>query len=541
MSHLLRARRVIRYLCCFCACSSVFSQAPSTRDSKVLRGCLTGSRDRFYLASVDGGQYLLTGNTSALTRYARKDISVDGKTDSSTEPWPSFQVTSVRRVFDTPSPTLSASLSNSSRWQRETNRTYGIKFAIPRDLTTPSDSQWNMLQANFATDQNVIAIRRLEIPREVYPRTNFVGGAFAIFLNPEMTNAQSCGEFGKSDARFRSIYRAGDVQYARMKAGGAAAGTSYNSQFFHTFQNGICYEIAFEFAEYNTGNEDLGCTVPVMRDEDELELIKPFLREVSFIRPALAVAMESNRPAIPRVSRFDASSETADDITNRGQITFSWSTEGADYVELLYRCVPASTGPGVVILEGGNSQECENANRRLYSRRITNRSPNGSQSVLFGNFHQPDPISIVVRIVPFSHGMAFPDSAKSITVQVDPHNPIARSVATANGNILLTYSPSGDGTHTYTQGSPLTIEWKDAHLQDPCINLYLVQEDHTGTARYRLHIGDGCLKPSHSGSYRWTISDKYAGDGYRIFAISAGGISSGLGQSFTISRTSPPR
>ena len=543
----LLAWGVLAYLYCFSACSSAFAQANKkptdsvshavdTQDKKTLKGCLTGSRGHFYLASVDGGQlYALTGNTSALSRYAGKEISVLGEAVVSTQQWPSFQVVSVKQVFDTPKPSLSPSFSDLSAWHGETNQTYGIKFALPPEFTDASGSESSMLQASFASNQDVATVSRWRIPQEVYPHTNFLWGSFAIFVNPEIRNAQSCREFNNSDPRFRSVYRVGGILYARMRFVGAAMGTTYVGESFHTFQNGLCYEIGFEFAESNTGNYDLGCTIPVIRNEDELKLVEPLVAAVSFVRPAIEVARESNPNAVPRVTKFEASSERADDVVNRGKIMFTWATKGADYVELSYRCAPAPTGPGVVILEDGSPRECENSSPRIYPNGSPNRAPNAFQNVGFGNFHQGNPVSITVSVTPFSHGTPYPDSRKSITIQVDPYNPFPEGVPAANGNILLTYPPGADGKPNYLQRSSLTIGWKDARSHDPCVDLYLIQDDATGAANYRLQIADSCLSPSHSGSYTWTIPDKYAGAGYRILAITPGGTSSGLGPPFAIS------
>ena len=270
---------------------------------------------------------------------------------------------------------------------------------------------------------------------------------------------------------------------------------------------------------------------------DDLNLIKPFAGQVSFFRPGFTVRRESNPHDVPRVTDFAVSSRTAGDITNRGQITFSWSTQNTDYVKFSYRCVPAPNGPGVVISENGGPRECENANPRLYPPESPNRSPNASQNVLFGNFHQLDPISIIVTITPFSHAIAYRRSSKSMTVRVEPHNAFPEGVPAANGNIAITYAASPNGKRNYEQGSPMTIRWTDALSRDPCVNLYLVQEDGSGGESYRLQIGDTCFAPSRSGSYSWSVPEKYSGSGYRIFAMTPGATSTGIGPPFRIIRS----
>jgi hypothetical protein len=160
----LKIRPVIPYIgLSFFVCSSALAQAhgsprvpsdhaPEKQSKTALRGCLGGGRGKFYIASFDGDQwYALTGNTSALAKYVNKEISVEGEEDVSTQPLPpdigqvgrhSFEVVRVK-VFDTPKPSLSPSLSNLSTWHTETNPTYGIKFAHPVGVTPiPASNQF---------------------------------------------------------------------------------------------------------------------------------------------------------------------------------------------------------------------------------------------------------------------------------------------------------------------------------------------------------------------------------------------------------------
>jgi hypothetical protein len=536
----VRTLKIVRLISiCVLACSATFAQARAT----TLTGCLYGSRDGFYLAPFDGSQpYKLTGNTSALVGQVYKQVNVEGEEDTSIQPLPagidrgagrSFKVTSGT-IFETPQPTLSAWFSNSSSWHTERNQTYGIEFAHPDAVSGVSASESNLLEPNFVADQNVATVARLSIPPEVYPNSNFAVGFFAIFVNPEIKNRESCSEFGTSDSQFRSSYRLGGIQYTTAVLTGVAAGTVYTSRYFHTFQNDLCYELAFEFGEGNTANYDSGCTIPVMSEQDELKLVEAFIGRMSFVRPTIAVAREGNQNPLPRVIKFEASSKRAEDVTNRGQITFSWSTQDADYVEFSYRCVPPPRGPGVVIIESDGCCECENSSPRLNRSPSPNHSPNGSQTVGFGNYHETDPISIIVTVTPFSRAMSYPNSSKSITIQVQPHNQFPQGVPAANGNITVAYATGAHRDGRYQQGSSLTITWEDALPRDPCVNLYLVQDDGKGGQSYRSHIADTCLSPSRSGSYKWTIPERYSGSGYRIFAMAPGARSSGMGPLFTI-------
>lgn len=502
----------------------------------TLRGCLGARPGMYYdlVADEGGWYYLLKGNTSILDKFAGKEISVRGYEDGSLPH--AFRVTGLSEVFDTPCPAFKPSLSHTA-WHTEENRKYGIKFAYPDDLQRAAPPEPGVVEGNFVTDQKVMAVAHLTIPAKIYPDSNFGGGSFAIFVNPEIGNDPSCRQFGFSDPEFTSTHVIGGIHYSEAQRDGIAAGSSSASRYFHTFQNGLCYELYFEFWEGSPANIER--KVRVVQEKDQISLIESLIAGVNFFRPATAPQKERNPRAAPRVTQFAASTQTADDATNRGQITFSWTTQDADYVELSYQCPPPPAPPAppeVVIVEHGFPWSCENASPVFKSGAVQSRTPNGSATIGFGNYHRIDPISIIVRLTPFSHGKAYPDSAKSISIQIDPHNPFPEGVPAANGRVVVSYPVSADGTTTLKQGSSLTVRWTDTVPGDPCVNLYLVQDDGRGGQTYRLQLGGQCFMPASGGSYTWTIPVKYSGSGFRIYSRAPGGGPSGLGPPFSIER-----
>jgi hypothetical protein len=511
---------------------------PAHRETETtLKGCLEGGRGRFYLASLPEGRlYRLAGQTSQLAKYVDKEIGVQGTEHQPLFPFRWFVVARLTGVYNTPRPRLSLSFRSSSTWYTERSQKWGIKFDYPRDFSKVPVPGATQLQANFVNNQNIVTIGRFAIPGEIYPGTDLVGGSMAVYIAPEIGNSPGCRQFGFFDPKYASSHAVGTVQYAVVVGGEGAAGTRFSDHYFHTFQNGLCYEIAVELAEISTGNLDLGCTVPALRRSDELNLIEPLITQVHFFGPAVVRKPKSNPQPLPQVTWFAASSRTADDANNRGQIIFSWSTQNTDYVELSYRCLPTPAGPGAIILVDGGPSNCENESRPLEPNLVRNYAPNASQSVLFGNFHRLDPISVIATVTPFSYGRADPESSRSISIRVDPYHPFPEGVPAANRKVILTYSVREVGGSKLPRGSSLTIRWKDMSPRDPCVDLYLVQDDGKGGESYRSPLGGKCLTPPKVGSYTWTVPARYSGAGYRIFASTPGGASTGLGPAFSIVR-----
>lgn len=554
---------------CLFACNPIVGQtnvgpsvssdhAPQREKKATLKGCVEGGPDQFFLATDESAQsFALTGNTAGLEKYRNKEITVEGdvsgppiRVDGYFEPFHSFQVGRIVKISSQREPDLSPSFSNTSTWHIERNEKYGVEFAHPESMTSAPDRS-PTLGPNFVTGENVETVSSFTIPVETYSGANFAGGSFSIFVNRNITNADSCKEFGNTSSQEHPAapFVVGTLQYTNMEDGSAAMGTWYEYSYFHIFQNGLCYEVEFELVEYNAHNAPTACNVPLLSREDNLNVIKPLLTRVSFFQPTVVVLKEPSSNPIPRVTEFTASSETAEDTTNRGLISFSWTTQDADYVEFTYTCVDPSEAEqagvsSVVISEDGPNRYCQNIpSFKTYSAGHFYHSPNSSAVVGFGYFSHDDPTSVVVTITPFTHRTAYPGSSKSLTVTISPYNPFSQGVPTDTRNMTLAYAPTAEGTQSYKQGSPLTITWTDTRIQDPCVNLYLVQDDGRGGENYLLQINGkleiGCLKPSSSGSYAWAVTNKYSGSGFRVLARTPGGTSGTLGTPFSIVKSTP--
>jgi hypothetical protein len=66
-----------------------------------------------------------------------------------------------------------------------------------------------------------------------------------------------------------------------MEGGGGGMGHWYSDYYFHIFQNGLCYELAFELDEYDAHVGPAACNVPLLSQQDELNLINPLIASVS--------------------------------------------------------------------------------------------------------------------------------------------------------------------------------------------------------------------------------------------------------------------
>ena len=535
------------------------STSPSQSDTSTettLKGCLSSSPNGFQLATASAeGWFVLTGKTAGLEKYVNRELTLEGTRGDDIliegffKPFPSFVVSRIVEVSDRQNPKLDASFANTASWKTERNNRHGVKFAYPATVNVVESAD-TTAGSNFVTQEGAEIVANLGIPGTAYANANLLGGSFTIYVNHLVTNRESCMQFGQlwSQREPPVSYTVGNLTYTMAERGSAAMGTWYNDYQFHTFQDGLCYELAFQLVEFNAHNSDTACNIPLLSPEDNFNLIKPLMATVSFFSPAMKPARVSDSRGVPQVTEFTASSQTADYVANRGQITFSWKTEDADYVEFTYTCLdPADAEEGgvsnVVISEDGPNRYCLNTGSfKTRSTGPINHSPNSSANIGFGYFNHDDPTSVVVTITPYSHSEAYPTSSKSITVVVNPYNPFPMGIPTETRNMTLAYLPGVDGSENYPQGSPLTITWTDERAQDPCVNLYLVQDNSADGEKYLLQINGkreiGCLKPATRGSYTWTVTNKFLGSGFRVLARTPGGTSGTLGLPFNIVKPS---
>ncbi len=531
----------LRLAACALACVPAFAQIdrkPNTENAhkETLRGCPTAGSDAVYFSATDGGTYLLTGDTSLVKGYEDKEILLQGIEDDSSQPSPSFHATKIKKVFEQPK-RLRAAFTDYARWHSETNHSYGVTFSHPENVSSlPSDELYMLEPTNFASVDGAITLSMFEIPQDIYPGTNFIGGRFAIRASTVITNAESCSEFGLSEPENHSRFTVGGVNYSGTRGVDGGLGTGEIEYAFHTFQNGLCYEVAVEITESWAWGAP-ACGMAKLDNADEMRLIEPILAGVSYIPPTIKVAPDHPQ-AVPVVTSFTASERVADDSTNGGAITFSWTTEETDYVEFSYHC--SRVGPGVLILEDSGRTPRENASDASRAPFLVNRSPDSSLKVDFINSvgygdDEDVPISVVVTVTPFSHGKEYANSRRSIAIEVEPASPFRLNY----GKIDITFPLDADRTWHYQQGSTLALEWTDPILQDECVELYLVRNEDNAGKIFHARITDGCLKPSSGGSYTWTIPDKYSGYSYRIFARAPVSGASGVSLPFTIIKKNP--
>ena len=126
---------------------------------------------------------------------------------------------------------------------------------------------------------------------------------------------------------------------------------------------------------------------------------------------------------------------------------------------------------------------------------------------------------------------------KSVTISISPYNAYPEGVPTSDRSMSLTLQPASTGEFIYARGSAVNIRWVDTNSTppDPCVNLYLIQNNEQGEATYLYKLSQPCLEQTNgTGSFLWTIPENFSGAGFRILGAAPGGRTHALSDPFSI-------
>jgi hypothetical protein len=421
-------------------------------------------------------------------------------------------------------------VSGDGNTQTYSNSQYGISFQYPTTDTFTPKSDASYGGNNFVNQNGVVIFGSVQIPQSLYPGTNFIGGTFVASISPSIANSPACNQFSdvnRMPSQLSTITING-VKYTTGSTGSAAAGSESGDDYFHTYQNGFCYELLLEVNTFNRGALDNPSSVQEFGYTANLQ--NYFLSGVSFFTPTAKPPLSvSGNPA---VTSFTASSQVAYSGTTNSGVTFSWTTRSVDYVQLSYSCAD-----GLEVVSGANPQ-CQGV---VDSPSSPNYSPNGSTTIIFGNENRSSPVQssipVTVTLKPFVNGMAVPNLGKTVNLSVTPTNAFPNGVPTTNNKMTLDINGS-----SFKQGSPVNITWTDSNdtnhndptPPDSCVDLYLVQNNSSGGETYLYQVVNSCVQPAMSGSYSWTVPSNYSGSGFHILGITPGLTANALSAPFTI-------
>ena len=186
---------------------------------------------------------------------------------------------------------------------------HGLSFRYPWQYGLKTGERayldWGSLgpvPMNFVQDGGV-TLAAVELPTGYFPDTNLKSAFFNVSVNNKL-NAEECGQFAMpthldndddSQPATPTKVKVGDTDFDTLEVYGEADDNQADAKYFHTFQNGACYEFAL-----GVGTESIG-------DDDSVKQVNPD-RVFHRLEKILATVHINSEPA-PEVQ---ASTSTTD-------------------------------------------------------------------------------------------------------------------------------------------------------------------------------------------------------------------------------------
>jgi hypothetical protein len=135
------------------------------------------------------------------------------------------------------------------------NPAYGVSFRYPKSYSLKEGEeaslQWDGLgpvEMNFVQPGGSM-LTAVELPRNLYPGTDFTSGFFNVSVNPKLTSAQ-CDQFAfpesgsEAEPITPSKTTVGATEFNEMQTSTGGDTKQAAAKYYHIFQNGMCYEFA---------------------------------------------------------------------------------------------------------------------------------------------------------------------------------------------------------------------------------------------------------------------------------------------------------
>ena len=211
-----------------------------------------------------------------------------------------FEVASFRTLVRK-SPAESAKLPRLGKpkdWSTFRDKDFGVVVRHPKYTFLQQDVEPCCIQSDFVNPTGILTLHIWDVPKDVYPGSNFLGGTIEVAVDPTIRSEGTCRQFGLTTLKDTLSKTFGALKYAETQTGGVAAGTGYGDDHLHTFQNGFCYEFNFEFVELDGTGIDKPCLIQWLSRKNEQQLLDALLSRVSFVAPG-RVAGKRRTPTNP--------------------------------------------------------------------------------------------------------------------------------------------------------------------------------------------------------------------------------------------------
>jgi hypothetical protein len=167
---------------------------------------------------------------------------------------------------------------------------YGLSFTYPASdnfYVEDNGEAGGVSAANFVTASGTIMLSEIGIASYLYPNSNFAGGRFSVFVNPTVSNASSCAQYGSLDRTVQHpsilAQSINGITYSETTLREDSMTVAANLYEFHTLQNDMCYEFDLEIDQAQPIYGAPSVYIPT--NQLEVSIFDIFMGSVEFSTP----------------------------------------------------------------------------------------------------------------------------------------------------------------------------------------------------------------------------------------------------------------
>jgi hypothetical protein len=169
-------------------------------------------------------------------------------------------------------------------FQLYTSPDYGITFSYPRSYAFKGPSEVSeeanaLLQqrADGSPDQQLLV--RIELPDNLYPRTDFLAGYFSLSVNSALTADQCSQSIGVEEEGEPGTLLIDGIAFRSLQTAAGADGTHTSLREYAASSGGVCYEIELGVVTVNDGS------ITAVNEDRVFHRLDAILRTIKITNP----------------------------------------------------------------------------------------------------------------------------------------------------------------------------------------------------------------------------------------------------------------
>src|SRR5215471_4736218 len=183
--------------------------------------------------------------------------------------------------------------------------TYGVSFAYPRKYTLKNGEDLNsnsgLVTMDFVQPGGFAAVS-VELPDDAYPGTDLASAFFQVNVHKGLGEGE-CAQFATPESKTdnknvaeASEVEIGDVDFREVENISGESTKQVDTKYYHTFENGACYEFALGLTTAWDGNED---GVNLVDREEVFRRLEKILAGVKITRAGAPAVASSHADVAP--------------------------------------------------------------------------------------------------------------------------------------------------------------------------------------------------------------------------------------------------